>query len=167
MKVIILGDTHIPKRAKELPPGLIQELIEANLIIHTGDWQSNAVYEQIAKYGEVVGVYGNVDEDVIKEKLPKKLIIELKGFKFGVIHGDGIGKTTEKRVIEAFKDEDVDCIIFGHSHIPIFKKVGNTCLFNPGSPTDKRKLSQYSYGILTIDSGFKLNHVYFGKPLNE
>ncbi|MFE8702679.1 metallophosphoesterase family protein [Cytobacillus sp. FJAT-54145] len=165
MKVIILGDTHIPKRAKELPSQLIQELIVANLIIHTGDWQSIEVYEQITKYGEVVGVYGNVDDDAIKERLPKKVVIELNGFKFGVIHGDGIGKTIEKRVIEAFKDEDVDCIIFGHSHIPVSKKVGNTWLFNPGSPTDKRKLSEFSYGVLTIDSGIILNHVYFKKSM--
>lgn len=162
LKVIILSDTHMPKRAKKLPEKLIAELPTANFIIHAGDWQTMDVFEELSKYAPVDGVAGNVDHEAIINKFGYKKILLLGGKKIGVVHGHGKGKTTEKRAVEAFENDDVDVIIYGHSHIPVKKVMEDVHVFNPGSPTDKRRQAQYSYGVMTITSdGIFLDHVFF------
>ncbi|SEB16716.1 hypothetical protein SAMN05421743_12258 [Thalassobacillus cyri] len=161
MKIVVTGDTHMPKKAKQLPDRLLEELTTADVIIHTGDWSSINVYHALAEYGKVYGVYGNVDGEEIKHHFPARQIIQMEGFKIGIVHGHGEKKTTEKRTLEAFDGEDLDVLIFGHSHIPLLRSYKNLLLFNPGSPTDKRRLPYYSYGILTFDEGIRAEHVFF------
>lgn len=122
MKITVLSDTHIPKKAKTLPPQVVTELENCDLIIHAGDWQTIHVYHELIKYGNVKGVYGNVDSEELLELLPEKLVVELEGTRIGVVHGHGKRWTTERRAMEAFADDQVDCIFFGHSHIPIQKR---------------------------------------------
>lgn len=148
MKIVVLSDTHLPKRKKGLPERLLDELKDAELIIHAGDWQTIEVYHELRKYGRVEGVYGNVDEEEIVALLPAKMIVEVGGFRFGITHGHGKGKTTEKRAFAAFEGERVDCIIFGHSHIPVKRYDGDLLIFNPGSPTDKRRQKMFSFGVI-------------------
>jgi putative phosphoesterase len=161
LKIIVLSDTHMPKRARNLPHQLINELKSADLAIHAGDWSSIEVFKEISRYVRAEGVFGNVDTEEIEHLFPEKLILKLKGFSIGVVHGHGKGKTTEKRALDAFVNDNVDCIIFGHSHIPSLKDKDGILLFNPGSPTDKRRQPTYSYGILTIGSHLQAEHVYF------
>lgn len=162
MIIVVISDTHLPKKGKGLPRTLVDDLKRADCIIHAGDWQTRSVYEELRAFARVEGVFGNVDDDVIKQQLEQKLILQFGKFTFGVVHGDGKGKTTERRAIDAFKHEEVDMIIFGHSHIPVLKKEGSTILFNPGSPTDKRRQKQYSYGMVTIHAEkFEVEHVFF------
>jgi putative phosphoesterase len=161
MNIVVVSDTHMPKKGKGLPRRLRQALERANTIIHAGDWQTLEVYEHLSQYGDVYGVFGNVDDDEIRRNFPKKTIIDINGYKIGVVHGDGKGKTTEKRALHAFEGEKVDVIIFGHSHIPIYKAIENKILFNPGSPTDKRRQRQYSFGVITIDEEMTIDLVYF------
>ncbi|MBM7603545.1 putative phosphoesterase [Metabacillus crassostreae] len=163
MKIIVLGDTHIPKRAKKLPDIVKEECESADLIIHVGDWQTIEVYNDLKRLGKVEGVYGNVDSSDLVEVLPSKKIITINEKRIGIIHGHGKSKTTEKRALSAFDGNQVDCILFGHSHIPIHKYINNTLLFNPGSATDKRKQEYCSYGILTITDEIKAEHVFFQK----
>jgi putative phosphoesterase len=161
MKVVVLSDTHMPKRAKKLPSRLIEELKEADLIIHAGDWQTIDVYNDLKNYGKVIGVFGNVDGPEIKEIFGEKALIKEHGYKIGITHGHGKGKTTEKRALLAFNSELVDCIIFGHSHIPIKKYEDGILLFNPGSPTDKRRQGKYSFGVLKIGETLEAEHIFF------
>lgn len=162
IKIGIISDTHMPKRAKKFPQELLVGLKGVDLIIHAGDWQTIDVYHELSRYAPVEGVYGNVDDDRIKDKFEKKKIFEFGFVRVGVVHGHGQGKTTEKRVIDTFSDDTVDIIIFGHSHIPIKKFVNRTWIFNPGSPTDKRRQPQYSYGFLEInETEFTLKHYYY------
>jgi uncharacterized protein len=161
MKIIVLSDTHMPKRAKSLPNRLLKELKDANLIIHAGDWQTIDVYNQLTSFAKVEGVHGNVDDENIKEMFPDKQIVEVRGFKIGMTHGHGTGKTTEKRALQKFEGEVVDCIIFGHSHIPINKYNNDILLFNPGSPTDKRRQEKYSFGVFTVGETLAAEHIYF------
>ncbi|PGY08388.1 metallophosphoesterase [Bacillus sp. AFS031507] len=167
MKIVVLSDTHLPKRAKSLPPRLIEELVNADLIIHAGDWQTIDVYNDLKSYANIVGVYGNVDGDEIKELFPENRVIEVCGFKIGITHGHGTGKTTERRAIQKFADEKVDCIIFGHSHIPIKKCEKGIMLFNPGSPTDKRRQEKYSFGLINIGDSLEAEHIFFTKDSSE
>jgi uncharacterized protein len=161
MKIVVISDTHMPKKAKCLPNRVITELKQTDLIIHAGDWQTVEVYQELLKYGEVIGVIGNVDSEEMQALLPEKIIVDIEGFKIGVVHGHGKRWTTERRAVEAFIDTPVDCIIFGHSHIPVLKEVNGTLLFNPGSCTDKRRQLQPSFGIITVKNELHAKHVFF------
>ncbi|ASF41568.1 metal-dependent phosphodiesterase [Halobacillus halophilus] len=162
MKIVVLSDTHMPKKGKSLPERLVEELPSADAIIHTGDWHSKEVVEELKKYGPpLYGVYGNVDGEDIQSVFPYKQTIELNGFRIGLIHGHGEKKTTEKRAVEGFKGEEVDLIIFGHSHLPLTRYMNKVMLFNPGSVTDKRKMPYYSFGILRLEENIHAEHVFF------
>ncbi|MFC4410398.1 metallophosphoesterase family protein [Chungangia koreensis] len=163
MKIVILGDTHMPKMGKKFPERLRKELDNADLILHTGDWQTIDVVENLSVYAPIKGVVGNVDGEDIQKRFPEKLIVELPSLRIGLTHGHGRGKTTEKRAMDTFKDEPIDLLIFGHSHIPIHRKVGDLTIFNPGSPTDKRRQPHYSFGLLksSNNSEWVLEHVLY------
>lgn len=160
MKIVVLSDTHLPKKNKGLPARLIEELRGADLIIHAGDWQTLDVYKELQTYARVEGVYGNVDNEEIAGLLPDKKVVEVCGFRIGITHGHGKGQTTEKRAIAAFEDEKVDCIIFGHSHIPAMRYEGDLLLFNPGSPTDKRRQKLFSFGVISISDKMVAEHIF-------
>jgi uncharacterized protein len=164
MKIAVLSDTHMPKRARLLPQQLLDGIKGVDLILHAGDWTSLEIYEELLKVAPVEGVFGNVDPIEVKEFFPDKKIIALHGYKIGLVHGhSGKRKTTPDRAIEAFQNDHVDLIIFGHSHIPIKKQVENTLLFNPGSPTDKRFQRQFSYGIIELGQSITADHYFFSK----
>ncbi|QDP39668.1 metallophosphoesterase family protein [Radiobacillus deserti] len=161
MRIIVISDTHIPKRGFHIPSPLIDAIREADLLIHAGDWQTIEVLRFLQKEIKVVGVAGNVDEPSLVKALGWKQLLECNGVNIGVVHGHGQGKTTEKRAYEAFKDEEVDIIIFGHSHIPVHNVLHGVTMFNPGSATDKRRQSQYSFGRITIEETVKLEHIFY------
>lgn len=162
-KIIILSDTHIPARAKQLPPILLDACQDADLIIHAGDWQTLDVFFELSAYAETIGVAGNVDPWDIVDRFGKKKILTVENLKIGIVHGDGTTKTTEQRALASFEKDAVDLVIFGHSHTPLMKEVDGITLFNPGSPTDKRRQQQYSFGILEIGEDWNLQHVFFDK----
>ncbi|MBY7142673.1 metallophosphoesterase family protein [Virgibacillus sp. NKC19-3] len=161
MNIVVTADTHMPDKGKQLPSRLIKELKKTDLIIHAGDWNSMEVYHMLRTYGEVKGVYGNVDREDIKDRFPAQEILEVHGHKIGIVHGHGDKKTTEKRVLEAFEGEEVDIIIFGHSHIPLLRYFKKKLLLNPGSPMDKRTHPYYSFVILTVGEEIRAEHVFF------
>lgn len=162
MKAIIISDTHMPKRGKQLPSRLLQHLVDTDLIIHAGDWQTMELYEELMKYAPVEGVIGNVDSDELSRLLPAKKTIQVGDFYIGIVHGDlGKGRTTEERAYHSFASENVQMIIFGHSHIPVNKDVDGVKLFNPGSPTDKRRMKRYSFGVLTITNRLNVRLIEF------
>ncbi len=161
MKVIVISDTHMPRMAKGLPPTLKEELKTADLILHAGDWQTREVYEELTSYAPVEGVCGNVDGQDLIDQFGYQKILTLEGYRIGLVHGHGKKGTTEGRAIEAFSGMELDLIIFGHSHIPVKKDMNGTILFNPGSPTDKRRQSEYSFGIVRIGNGLSVEHVFY------
>lgn len=161
MKIVVLSDTHMPSKAKNLPKILIQEMETADALIHCGDWQTVELYQELRQYGRLTGVTGNVDSPELKKLLNPKEIIKAGEFKIGIVHGHGTGRTTEKRAMEAFQTDHVDCILYGHSHIPVKNEANGLLLFNPGSPTDKRRQKEFSYGILTIGEKIEAKHIFF------
>lgn len=161
MKVIVISDTHMPRMAKGLPPRLKEELKTAELILHAGDWQTREVYEELKAYAPVEGICGNVDGQDLIDQFGFQKVLTLKGYRIGMVHGHGNKGTTEQRAIEAFSKMELDMIIFGHSHIPVNKTIGGTILFNPGSPTDKRRQPEYSFGILRIGDLLTVEHVFY------
>lgn len=163
MKIVAVTDTHMPRRAKKLPQRLVEDAQDADMILHAGDWQTIDVYHEFLQLGKVIGVTGNVDSPELGRMLNSREIIEAEGYRIGLVHGHGKGQTTEKRAKAAFSMAEVDCIIFGHSHIPLLKNENGLLLFNPGSATDKRRQKQYSYGILTIEDKLDIRHVFYSE----
>jgi uncharacterized protein len=163
MKITVLSDTHMTRGGMKFPEVLVKDLEESELIIHAGDFQTVEIFNSLKEYGELTAVAGNVDEEELKQILPTKTTRVLHGINIGIVHGDGKGKTTEKRAEEAFSNEAVDLIIFGHSHIPYLRYHQGVLLFNPGSPADKRRQPAYSHGVLTIEdeSSWSIHHKFY------
>ena len=161
MKVGVLSDTHIPSKAKALPNVVIQAFKGVDHIIHAGDINSFEVLDALECLAPVTAVSGNIDPIQIQEVLSDKIIVTLNGYRIGITHGHGRTGKTLDRAIKCFQDEDVDCIIFGHSHIPYCEFRNNILLFNPGSPTDKRRNEYFSFGILELEDGIKAKHIFF------
>lgn len=161
INIIALSDTHMPRMAKALPPRLVEELKSADFILHAGDWQTIEIYEELKKFAPVEGVCGNVDGEELVERFGLQKVLEIGGFRIGLVHGHGRKGTTEQRALDAFKEEQVDVIVFGHSHIPVLKKVNGVFLLNPGSPTDKRRQENYSFAIIRLGSEIEIEHVFY------
>ncbi|MFF2888653.1 metallophosphoesterase family protein [Paenibacillus sp. NPDC057967] len=164
MKIVVLADTHMPRMAKKLPERLLAELANTEAIIHAGDWSSMAVYEQLAAFAPTYGVAGNNDGEVLQAKFGTSRLLQFGPWRIGLVHGHGASKraSTESHAIAAFKDTPVHILIYGHSHIPVLKQVDNLIIFNPGSPTDKRRQPLYSFGIIDFeDSEQPIRHVYY------
>jgi putative phosphoesterase len=161
MRIGVVADTHMPSRAKQLPEALIQGLHGVELILHAGDFTSPEVITQLETIAPVEGVAGNNDGEEIVSRFGRKKVLVYKGFHIGLVHGDGKSKTTERRAQEAFAAEEVDIIIFGHSHTPLMREVEGVLLFNSGSPTDKRRQPQFSYGILELGAELRAEHYFY------
>ena len=151
MRVAVISDTHVPAACAKLPEKLTEQLEGCDLIIHAGDMTEDYVFDALKEIANIEAVSGNMDSLKIKKLLPERKILELEGFKIGVIHGFGPPDNIINYVQEKFKDEECDCIIYGHSHRPAIDKIGNTVYFNPGSPTEKVFAPYNSFGILEIN----------------
>ncbi|MCX8130758.1 MAG: YfcE family phosphodiesterase [Clostridia bacterium] len=149
----MVSDTHIPRRGKTLPRVLLEGIKGADLIIHAGDINKDYVIYELEDIAKVEYVMGNTDSEEDWVKIDRKKVIEVDDCKIGVIHGYGDKGTTLGRVRKAFEGEDLDCIVFGHSHIPMNEVIEGVLYFNPGSPTDKRRQKFFSYGMLSVSRG--------------
>lgn len=153
MKIGVISDTHIPQRAKELPRELLDAFKGADLIIHAGDFVEQSVLDKLKKVcGNVKAVRGNMDSFEIRQSLPEKEIIKIGDYKIGVMHGWGPPDKLVDILTEAFKNDNVNIIIFGHSHSGFNETRGGILFFNPGSPTDKIFSAYNSYGIIEINN---------------
>jgi hypothetical protein len=164
MKIVVVSDTHMPRRAKRLPERLADELKTADAVLHAGDWTDLSVFETLSAYAPTEGVAGNNDGADIVRRFGYRKVVSFGGCRIGLVHGHGPGRRsdTETRALEAFADQKLDAVVFGHSHIPMLKRAGGTLLFNPGSPTDKRRQPRYSFGIFRIEDGqLTAHHVFF------
>ncbi len=157
-----MSDTHIPGRAKVLPPVIYSELAQADYIIHAGDFVSPDIIEILLKYGPVTGVAGNNDDVEVVAKFGYKQIIRINNFKIGVIHGDrGQGRSTLEKALNSFDGTALDLLIFGHSHLPYLQQHGWTWVINPGSPTDRRRNNNFSYAVVEAGEKISPELIYF------
>lgn len=153
MKVLVVSDTHVPAMAPTLPEHVMQEASLCDMIIHAGDHVSTNVLDQLSSIRPLKAVYGNMDPTDVRERLSPKQIVELEGWRIGVVHGhEGHGERASERALNAFRSEDVDCVIFGHSHYALCEQREDSLLFNPGSPTAGKGKLGSTYGILQLGS---------------
>ncbi len=160
MKVGILSDTHI-RKGRTLPQFVWENLEDVDFILHAGDLTTETVLEELNMLAPVIAVKGNCDW-LVKD-LPDKTITRLGSLKIGLTHGYlGKAGSTLQRAQETFQGDQVDMIVFGHSHIPYKSFHNGILLFNPGSPVERRGQSHFSMGVLTIDDDlFDVQHLFF------
>jgi putative phosphoesterase len=152
-RVLLLADTHLPKRAKALPERVWAEVDAADVVVHAGDWVDVTLLDALEQRARrLVGVYGNNDGPPLRGRLPEVAHVELDGVRLSVVHETGGAAGREKRCAAAFPDTDV--VVFGHSHIPWDTVApGGLRLLNPGSPTDRRRQPHCTYMTLTLAEG--------------
>jgi len=155
MTIVCISDTHIEKGNKVLPAPLLEALSGADLILHAGDITSLDVLDELKAYAPVEAVAGNMDGWDVSNNLPEKKIIQAGKFKIGLIHGGGSVRDLEDRVVKKFRDDKVDCIVYGHSHRANIERRDNILLVNPGSPADRTHAPWNSYAVITADEELK------------
>ncbi len=154
-RLAIISDTHLPAGRRELPAACVSRLRQADVIIHAGDFTSVGVLEQLRQLGpEVLAVRGNQDDVALRSSLPERLELTLaEGMRLGVVHDAGRAAGRLRRAQRAFAG--CAAVIFGHSHVPLLERDPETGfqIFNPGSPTDKRRQPHHSMGWAEVGAG--------------
>ena len=154
MHVLVLSDTHAPRHWKALPIALIEPLRTADLVLHAGDVCMPDVLDTLAEYAPVRVVLGNNDGPQVAGwggGVPETLEVDLEGVRVAMIHDGGSRVGRDRRLRRRFPGADL--VVYGHSHIPLDEPDGAVALFNPGSPTDKRRQPRGTYGLLTLTDG--------------
>ncbi|MEU4568742.1 YfcE family phosphodiesterase [Micromonospora sp. NPDC023956] len=153
MQVVITADTHVPKRARDLPEPLWAAIDAADVVLHAGDWVDEALLDAVeSRSRRLVAVYGNNDGPPLRARLPEVARVELAGLRVAVVHETGPRAGREARCAATFGD--CDLLVFGHSHIP-WDTVAPTGLrlLNPGSPTDRRAQPYATYLTARVTAG--------------
>ena len=152
MRVVVLADTHAPRRWRACPPRVARHLRRADLILHAGDVCTASVLAELAEYAPVAAVIGNNDApDVAEWGAAEIAELDLDGLSVAMVHDSGAAAGRLARLRRRFPRADL--VVFGHSHIPLDESGPGLRIFNPGSPTDRRRQPHGTLGVLEIDSG--------------
>jgi putative phosphoesterase len=147
MKIAVFADTHV-SLLEHIPKKIIDAISTVDLIIHAGDFTAVQVLKDLKQLREVKAVQGNMDSMELRTILPVKDIVEIENKRIGITHGSGGPRGIEEKVRKMFDRDQIDIIVYGHSHQSQNKVIDDILLFNPGKAID-------SFGILTIDGGVK------------
>jgi putative phosphoesterase len=124
----------------------------ADLILHAGDFTAPEVLLDIEALGPpVVAVHGNVDAPELRERLPEARMIDAGGTRIALVHDAGPARGRLARMRLRFPD--ADAVVFGHSHIPLHETADGFQIFNPGSPTDRRRQPRHTMGVARVEAG--------------
>jgi len=157
LRLVLTSDTHLPRRARDLPEPLWAAIDAADVVVHAGDWVDVGLLDALeARAARLVGVHGNNDGPALRARLPEVARVQLGGMRFAVVHETGAAAGRERRCAAAFPDADV--LVFGHSHIPwdtTATRGDGTALrlLNPGSPTDRRRQPTYTWMTAQVGDG--------------
>jgi uncharacterized protein len=152
VRIAVISDTHMPRGKRRLPEACIEQLRAADLTLHAGDLIAAAVLDELETYGRVLAVHGNVDEAALRTTLPAARQVDAGGTTIGLIHDAGPAKGRLTRLRRRFPG--ADAVVFGHSHIPLHERASDGFqIFNPGSPTDRRRAAAHTMGVATVARG--------------
>ncbi|MDV3123894.1 metallophosphoesterase [Mycobacterium sp. 21AC1] len=158
MRLLLIADTHVPKRARDLPEAVWDAVDHADVVLHAGDWVEPSLFDVLSgRARRLVACWGNNDGAELRRRLPERADVTLEGLRFTIVHETGAATGREARMAGAYPDTDV--LVFGHSHIPwdTTAKTGLR-LLNPGSPTDRRRQPFCTYMTANV-SGSVLSGV--------
>ncbi len=153
MKVGVISDTHIPTASTVLPHAVFELFKDVDLILHAGDIVEMGLLKELAAIAPVEAVAGNMDDAEVQARLPHKKVLTLGKFKVGLIHGKY--RISEQRAMIRKEFDDVDLIVYGHSHTPFWGSENGICFLNPGSPTDTVHAPYNSVAILETGDSLK------------
>jgi hypothetical protein len=153
VKLLLLADTHVPRRARDLPPRVWGEVARADVVVHAGDWVVAELLDELtARSVRLVACWGNNDGPELRSRLPERADVELDGLRLTVVHETGGSPGRDARMSGRYPDTDV--LVFGHSHIPWDTTTSTGMrLLNPGSPTDRRRQPFCTYMTASIRNG--------------
>ena len=151
----VIADTHLPRGARRLSDGCVERLRAADLILHAGDFSAASVLEELRALGPpVAAVHGNVDAPDLRERLPAQRVVDFgpaHPARLGLVHDAGPAKGRLERLRRRFPD--CGAAVFGHSHIPLHEARDGFQIFNPGSPTARRRQPRHTMGMLQARRG--------------
>jgi len=147
MKIGVLSDTHLMEPHTEFKKMIEYHFRDVEYFLHAGDFVHWSIVEYLSSQKELIAVCGNMDPPEIRKVFPGKRVIKLGGFQIGLMHGGGPPFGLESRVRDAF--DEVNAIVYGHSHTPANHQVKNVLFFNPGSPT-RSFIHKPTLGILHL-----------------
>lgn len=153
MRLLLLADTHIPKRARDLPAQVWQEIENCDAVLHAGDWVEVGLLDELTgRANRLIACWGNNDGPELRSRLPECAEATLDGLRFTVVHETGVASGREARMAQRYPHTDV--LVFGHSHIP-WDTTARTGLrlLNPGSPTDRRRQPFCTYMTVVTRAG--------------
>ena len=153
MRLLLIADTHVPRRARVLPAPVWDAVAAADVVVHAGDWTDEHLLDVLEERSRrLVGVRGNNDGAGLRARLPEVARAELDGVRLAVVHETGGAPGREARCAQRYPD--VDVLVFGHSHIPWDTTTETGLrLLNPGSPTDRRRQPDCTYMTVEIRGG--------------
>jgi len=152
VRIVVLGDTHIPDHARALPAALAPYLERADLILHTGDVTARSVLDELTGFAPVRAVLGNNDRpEIAAWGAEEEVRLTVEDIEVAMVHDSGPRPGREGRLRRRFPGAGL--IIFGHSHIPIDVEFEGVRLFNPGSPTWKRRQPFPTFGLIDVSGG--------------
>jgi putative phosphoesterase len=150
VRLAIVSDTHMPRGARALPGPCVERLRAADAILHAGDFSDASVLRDLEQLGPPVhAVWGNVDAPELRSRLPELRVVQAGGARLGMIHDSGPRRGRFERLRAAFPE--ADAVVFGHSHMPEHEARDGFQIFNPGSPTERRRAPAKTMGIATVE----------------
>jgi putative phosphoesterase len=150
VRLAIVSDTHLPKGGRRrLPEACVERLREADAILHAGDFVTLDVLRELEALGPPVhAVCGNVDGPDLRLRLPRVRMVQADGARIAMIHDAGPKERRLERMRRTFPE--ADAVVFGHSHVPLHEQARGFQIFNPGSPTDRRRAPRHTMGVATV-----------------
>jgi putative phosphoesterase len=148
----VISDTHMPRHRRRLPDECVERMRAADAILHAGDLMEPEVLEELQALGPPVhAVYGNVDSVELRMRLPLSRVVTAAGARIAMIHDAGPRSGRLARLRRRFPE--ADAVVFGHSHLPLHEREGGFQIFNPGSPTERRRAPHHTMGLATVADG--------------
>ena len=152
MRLAIISDTHLPRGGRALPPACVEHLRGADAILHAGDLMELSVLQELEQLGPPVhAVRGNVDSAQLQARLPLTRTVDADGAMIALVHDAGPAAGRLDRLRRRFPE--ADAVVFGHSHIPLQETRAGFTIFNPGSPTERRRSPHHTMGLATAHHG--------------
>ncbi len=152
MLIAVISDTHMPRGARRLPDSCVARLGTTDLILHAGDVSTATTLAEMERIGPpVLAVHGNVDDDELTRRLPAARIVDADGARIAMVHDAGPRKRRLARMRRRFPD--ADAVVFGHSHLPLHEREDGFQIFNPGSPTERRRAGAHTMGLARCTGG--------------
>lgn len=153
MLIAVISDTHLPRGSRKLPEVFVERIRAADLLLHAGDFSTTDTLRELGAIGPpLIGVHGNVDSAEVRRLLPAERVVEAAGARIAMIHDAGPRAGRIDRLRVAF-GERAEAVVFGHSHLPLHEERDGFQIFNPGSPTERRRAPHHTMGLARVEHG--------------